>query len=557
MTLPYPVSVATEADDEGTLDEVTAPLSSPAQAVHEKAFAKIHFNEGETPAAPIDEYKAMLKEMRSTFRGGKTRDLAWRKHQLNQLIKLCLENIDAIVEAMGIDLGGPKLRSVFEMGFVEQARYALKNLDRWARDEPVAFGSPWGRNVVRREPKGVVLCISPWNFPINLALDPLVAILAAGNCCVLKPSEMASASCALLTRLVPRYMDPDAVRIITGGAPEVTALLELKWDHIMYTGNGSVGRVVMAAAAKHLTPVTLELGGKSPVIVDKSAKIDLAAKRIAQGKWISNAGQVCIAPDYVLVDKEVEAPLLDALAREANEMLGSDKQAHGSGAPPNGELEYAYGKIINERHVERLASLLDACGGKAVLGSARDIDAKQRYVPPMIISRPRPDAELLSQEIFGPILPVCPVASIDEAIERARFICETPLALYIFSENRATAERVLRATTSGGAAVNTTMEHVLTAQMPFGGVGESGTGAYHGRFGFDEFSHKRSILYRSTVVPMLMLPPVVRRGLVPSWLYALALRMQVTGFLPPALKATLAALVAAVVAAACSLLLRA
>ena len=267
---------------------------------------------------------------------------------------------------------------------------------------------------------------------------------------------------------------------------QVTALLELRWDHIMYTGNGSVGRIVMSAAAKHLTPVTLELGGKSPVIVDKTANVPLAAKRIAQGKWFANAGQVCISPDYVLVDRAVEAPLLDALAKEAREMLGTSREAHGVGLTAQDPDERAYGKIINERHVHRLASLLEDSGGTIVYGSADDIEPSNLYVPPIIVSRPKPDAELMRQEIFGPILPVCPVASIEESIDLVRHVCETPLALYVFSEDRAAVERVLKATQSGGAGVNTTMEHQMTCQMPFGGVGESGIGGYHGKFGFEE-----------------------------------------------------------------------
>lgn len=518
--------------------------------VHEKAFAKIHDEDKSAAhsAVPNEEYEKMLDDLRATFRSGVTKDNVWRKQQLNQLIKLLVENHTAIIDAIQADLGGPKLRGVFEMQAVEQARYAVKMLDRWTRDESPAWGSPWARNAIRRTPKGVVLCISPWNFPIDLALNPLVGILAAGNCCVLKPSEMSAASCKLIAELVPRYMSTDAVRVVVGGAPEVAALLELRWDHIMYTGNGSVGRVVMAAAAKHLTPVTLELGGKNPVLVDKTANVPLAAKRIAQGKWLANAGQVCICPDYVLVERETEAALLDALAKEARAMLGASREAHGVGLPVGAE-ERAYGKIINERHVRRLASLLDGAGGTVVFGSAAEIDPVSHYVPPIIVSRPSPDSVLLREEIFGPILPVCPVASIDEAIEAVRRVCETPLALYVFSEDRAAVEKVLHATQSGGAGVNTTMEHQLTVQMPFGGVGESGTGDYHGKFGFDEFSTMRAIMYRTTLLPLTLIPPVISEGRVPEWLYPIALRMQVTGFVPPALKAVMAVVLPALAVA--------
>ena len=366
----------------------------------------------------------------------------------------------------------------------------------------------------------------------QLALNPLVAVLAAGNCAVIKPSEVSAASCRLLAQLIPRYLSADAVRVVVGGPSEAKALLELQWDHILYTGNGSVGRVVMAAAARHLTPVTLELGGKNPAIVDATANVGLAAKRIAQAKWVANAGQVCVSPDYVLVDRRVEAALLDALANEARAMLGEGRGAHGLGVTGEEADLVAYGRIINEQHVCRIARLVEGSGGTVLLGRVGDIEPESRYVPPLIVSRPRPESPLMREEIFGPVLPVVPVSSVDEAIERARHICESPLALYIFSEERSTQELVLRSLPSGGVTVNGAMEHMTTPEMPFGGVGSSGMGAYHGRFGFDEFSHKRAILYRTTRLPLTMLPPVLSNGRVPSWLYAVALRVQVLGVVP-------------------------
>ena len=548
------------------------PIDSPLKTATERGFAKIHTVD-EAAAAfqgkvasekgrreeADGEYHAMLRDLRATFRSGVTKKLEWRKQQLRQLILLFTENADAIMEAIHADLGGSHLRGVFDMGAVEQARLALASLDAWAKDESVSFGSALGSSYVRREPKGVVLNISPWNFPVNLALDPLVAILAAGNCAVLKPSELSPASEALLARLVPQYLDASAVRVVTGGAADTTALLEMRWDHILYTGNGSVGRLVMAAAARHLTPVTLELGGKSPVIVAKSANISLAAKRIALGKWFANAGQVCISPDYVLCDEAVEAPLLAALANELKATVGEGRVAHGVDCSAEDEGLCAFGRIINGRHVERISALLDGCGGKTVFGDASQIDAAARYVPPMLISRPDHASELLKQEIFGPILPVVAVPSVDVAIARVREICETPLALYVFTEDGAEAERVLTAIPSGGASVNTTMEHALAAGAPFGGVGASGMGSYHGKFGFDEFSHKRSVLYRTTKVPITFIPfiELITGGRVPKWLGPLALMNNVTGFVggwvvPSKVQATLkaAAPVAAAVAVA-------
>ena len=517
----------------------------------EKGFAALHLQDAfvEDNSSSAD-YFAMLHELRTTFRTGVTKSVSWRKHQLGNLINLIKENTDAIREAVQADLGGPDLRGVFDMGAIEQAAYAISMLDRWTKDEKVSFGSPWGSNVIRHEPKGVVLVIAPWNFPFDLALGPMVAVLAAGNCCVLKPSEVASASCELLTKLIPQYMSRSAVRVVAGGPPEVTALLELRWDHIMYTGNGSVGRIIMAAAAKHLTPVTLELGGKSPVIVDKTANIQLAAKRIVQGKFAANAGQVCISPDFVLVEGSVESELLGALKHEARELLGDSKEAHGVGAPAEEAGVCLFGRIINERHVRRINDLVRDCGGRMVLGRREDIDATERYVPPLIISRPRDDAELLQQEIFGPVLPVVPVGSMDDAIARSRSICEHPLALYVFSEDAPAVERILKALDSGGASVNSTMEHAMTPQMPFGGVGESGMGVYHGRAGFEEFSHKRSILYRTTLLPLTMLPgaPVIKAGRVAKWMYGLALKMQVTGVLSERSRALLRLVAMAVIA---------
>ena len=379
-----------------------------------------------------------------------------------------------------------------------------------------------------------MLVIAPWNFPLDLALSPVVGILAAGNVCVVKPSEVSTHCEALLAKLLPRYLPSDAVRVVTGGPSVSAALLEQRWDHIMYTGNGSIGRLVMAAAAEHLTPLTLELGGKCPVIVDETAKIGLTARRIAQGKWLSNAGQICISPDFVLVHEAVERPLLHALEHEAKAMLGDDKDAWlGVSAPPG---RCAYGRIINERHVHRIAALLDDCGGTTLIGRTDQIDAQARFVPPLIVSRPDADADILTEEIFGPVLPVVPVASVDEAIERVRRICEHPLALYVFSESRTGVEHVLSSINSGGASVNSTLEHATNPLTPFGGAGESGFGAYHGKAGFHEFSHRRSLLYRTTRLPLTMLPGVIQKGLVPPWLYGLVIKIKVSGFLSPRLQ---------------------
>jgi len=469
-------------------------------------------------------FEVMVGELRSNFRTGKTKSLEWRKQQIRQLIKMVQENVDSIQKAVKEDLGGARVRSVFEMDAVEDAHMALENLDRWAADERVPDENAFGKSVIRREPKGVVLIIAPWNFPIALALRPLVAVLAAGNCAVLKPSEVSVHCGKLLAEIVPKYLPRDAVRVATGGVSETTALLACHYDHIMYTGNGTVGRIVMAAAARNLTPVTLELGGKSPVIIDKTAKLGLAAKRIMVAKFGANAGQICIAPDYILVERSIKDKFLSLLCAEVKASIGSTKEEL-CGESDN----IALGRIINGRHVGRIRSLVANSGGSVVLGNPDDIDENTRHIPPIVIANPNEDSELLREEIFGPVLPVVTFDSLDEAIHKANAICEHPLALYVFSESSQSIEKVLRNCTSGGVAVNSAIEHYTNTNLPFGGVGESGMGAYHGKFGFEEFSHKRAIMYRTTLLPMTVLPPPVK-GKYPDFLFNVALKMGVFGW---------------------------
>jgi len=498
----------------------------------EAGFAQVRVTkdiDADSVASLAKKFGSDVDDLRRYFRSGVTKSLAWRRQQLNALIRAIEENTDEIAEAIQNDLEGPRLRGIFDMDAHGESLMALQNLDKWASDEPVPDDHFNGKSVIRREPKGVVLLISPWNFPIGLALRPLASIIASGNCCILKPSEVATHSAVVIQNIVTRYLSRDAFRVIQGAVPETTALLSLKWDHIMYTGNGCVGRIVMSAAAKHLTPTTLELGGKSPVFVDSSAKMGLAAKRIVLAKFALNTGQICVAPDYVLVEKKVRNKFLAALTREITAQFGTKHMN-----PPESDEDRntrAFGKIINERHACRLKSLLDGCGGEAVVGNVKDIDTSRCFVPPIVIADPKVDCNLLKQEIFGPILAVVTVDDVDAAITRAHQICEHPLALYIFSQNSKNIETILQRCTSGGACVNSALEHLVNPHLPFGGVGESGMGAYHGKYGFDEFSHKRSILYRTTLLPLTVLPPPVN-GSFPSFLYAVALKMNVMGWLP-------------------------
>jgi len=293
---------------------------------------------------------------------------------------------------------------------------------------------------------------------------------------------------------VARHLDPDAVAVVEGGVPETTALLEERWDHIFYTGNGTVGRVVMTAAAKHLTPVTLELGGKSPAIVDRSADLDATARRLAFGKY-TNAGQTCVAPDYVLVDRTVERPLAARLRDTVRDFYGADPR-----------VSPDYGRMVNERHFRRVVELLDADGaGDIVFGGERDESA--RYVAPTALAGTDPSSRIMREEIFGPVLPIIAVDDLDEAITFVNGR-DKPLALYVFAADTDVTDRVLAETTAGGVCVNATMFHLAVPGLPFGGVGESGMGAYHGRAGFDTFSHRKSVLVKGTRPdPSIAYPP--------------------------------------------------
>jgi aldehyde dehydrogenase (NAD+) len=335
-----------------------------------------------------------------------------------------------------------------------------------------------------QEPLGTVLIIAPWNYPVQLVLGPLIPALAAGNTAVVKPSEVAPATAAALADLIPRYLDERAVQVVTGGVDETTELLAHQFDHIFYTGNGTVGRVVMEAASRHLTPVTLELGGKSPAIVTDSADVVVSARRIAWGKFV-NAGQTCVAPDYVLVPESLHDQFVAELVTALKTFFGDDPAT-----------SQDYGRIVNARHHARLTGLLDRGGYDAVaVGGERDIDS--RYIAPTVLTGVKPDAAVMEDEIFGPILPVLTYEQLDDAIA---FVNERPkpLALYVFGSRATAIDRVVEHTSAGGVTVNHTLLHVSVHDLPFGGVGASGMGAYHGDAGFHIFSHAKPILHRST-----------------------------------------------------------
>lgn len=434
-------------------------------------------------------------ELRAAVTGGHTAPRAYREQQLDALVRMLLQNVSLWERALADDLGKSQVEShLTEISVtVAEARAARRSLRRWMAPTsviaPVALQPAAARTVP--EPLGATLIIAPWNYPLQLALAPLVGAIAAGDAAVVKPSELAPATSRLIARLVPDYLDARSVRVVEGDAAITTELLAQRWDFIFYTGNGTVARIVAEAAAKHLTPTVLELGGKSPVYVHRSADIETAARRIAWGKWL-NAGQTCVAPDHVLVDREVEHELVDALRRATAEQLGDARTS------PD------YARIINERHHERVRGLLGS--GTVVTGG--EADATERYIAPTILTDVADDAPVMQEEIFGPVLPVLPVDGVSGFIRRMREL-DKPLALYVFARDRATIRRVERETSSGGLGINVAVAHVGVGALPFGGVGESGMGAYHGRASFEAFSHRKSVLSKPTAIDTLRLiyPP--------------------------------------------------
>jgi aldehyde dehydrogenase (NAD+) len=441
------------------------------------------------------EIPAVVAGLRKTFDAGTTRPIAWRREQLERFRTMMIDREAELAAALQKDLGKPPMEAyVAEIHFVQaEIEHALKNLRRWTRNESVStpLALQPAKSMIVREPLGVVLIIGPWNYPVQLVLGALVPAIAAGNCAVLKPSELAPASSAAMARLVPQYLDTSVVQVVEGGVAETQALLAQKFDHILFTGGGTVGKIVMEAAAKHLTPVTLELGGKSPCIVDRDADLDVAARRIAWGKFF-NTGQTCIAPDYLLVQKDVEAPLLEKIKAAIARFYGDEPKKS-----PD------YGRIINARHHARLVGLLG--DGEVVTGGQHDVS--ERYIAPTVLKDVKPESKVMADEIFGPILPVIAVKDVDEAIAfvNAR---PKPLALYVFAKERAVQDAVLARTSSGGACVNDVIVHPAVPDLPFGGVGPSGMGAYHGRAGFETFTHRKAVVRKSTAIdPALRYPP--------------------------------------------------
>ena len=444
--------------------------------------------------------QALLGRQRAYFAGGGTLPVPARIRALERLEQALLAHEEDLYQALRADLGKSRTESYLcEVGLtLSELRYVRRHVKAWSRRRPAlpSLAQLPGRCFLQPEPYGVVLILSPWNYPVLLTLEPLIGALAAGNCAVVKPSAYSPNTSAVLSALIEEALPQEHAAVIQGGRQENQALLGQKFDYIFFTGSVSVGREVMAQAATHLTPVTLELGGKSPCIVDGTADLALAARRIVFGKFL-NCGQTCVAPDYLLVQREKKDALLAQIAREIVRMYGE----HPLESPD-------YGKIIIEKHFRRLLGLLDS--DKLVLGGERDPAALR--IAPTILDNVTGEDPVMQEEIFGPILPVLPVDSLEEAIafvrERPR-----PLALYLFTSSREAERRVFSQLSFGGGCVNDTILHLASSHLPFGGVGDSGMGAYHGKYSFLTFSHEKGILKTSTRldVPLRYPPYTVRK----------------------------------------------
>ena len=414
------------------------------------------------------------------FRTGVTRGVDFRIDMLKKFRKAIIENDELISAALKADLNKQPFESYMcETGLLlEEINFHIKRLKKWSKTRRVksGIGQLPGKSYVCPEPYGVVLIMAPWNYPVQLCLMPLVGAISAGNCAVVKPSAYAPESSRVISKLIESAFPTVFVTAVEGGRDANKALLDEPFDYIFFTGSVAVGKTVMEAAAKRLTPVTLELGGKSPIIVDETANLPLAARRIAFGK-VLNAGQTCVAPDYLMIEKSVEAPFIEEYKKALASFF------------PEGDMSGMV-RIINDKHFERVCNILDN-SGNVVIGGARD--AETRFIEPAVLTGVPVDSPAMQQEIFGPVLPVLPYEKLDDCIDFIRSRPK-PLALYIFSENKMNQEKVLNSCSFGGGCINDTVIHLASSHMSFGGVGESGMGSYHGKKSFDTFTHYRSVL---------------------------------------------------------------
>lgn len=441
-----------------------------------------------------EETKKLLQMQRAFFQAGKTKDLNFRVNRLKALRKTIVKRNQEIMEALNKDFGKCEFEAFTNeiLGVLDEIKLAVNNLESWASPQKVKtplvhFPSA---SKIYYEPYGLVLVISAWNYPFQLAMNPLVGAIAAGNCCMLKPSELAPNTSAVLASLIKDCFAEEHCCVIEGGVEETTALLKRKFDFIFYTGSTRVGKIIAKAAAASLTPVVLEIGGKSPCIVSQHADIKTSARRIAWGKFM-NAGQTCVAPDYVLVHKKVKDQLIKELEKQILAFYGCDASKSKD-----------YCRIINQDHFQRLAVYLQ--DGTLCIGG--NSDANERYIEPTVLQDITWEHPVMQQEIFGPILPILEYEDFSQVIDTIN-AHERPLALYLFTRNKKEQRRIIREVSFGGGCINTTILHVANPHLPFGGIGNSGMGSYHGKWSFETFSHKKSVLKKSLAIDSKLLYP--------------------------------------------------
>lgn len=437
-----------------------------------------------TTSHSATDYGAIVKSVRDYHATIGKQDIKWRKAQLKALKEMLEKEEAVLLEALQKDLGkGPIESHITEIGLIKsEINVALKNVGKWAKPKkvpmPLHLKPATGKTVY--EPYGVALIIGAWNYPLTLTLAPLVGAIAAGNAAIIKPSEIASATAKVLEEIMPRYLDPKAFRVVQGGKEETTDLLKEQFDKIFFTGSKRVGSIIMGAAAKNVTPVTMELGGKCPAIVDSSADIDLTARRLVFGKFI-NAGQTCVAPDYVLVDEKTAPALTAAFKKTITAFYGED---------PRHSADYS--RIVNAFHHQRLVDQMS--GHEIVHGGEHD--AQSLYIAPTVLKVTDLNTPIMNDEVFGPLLPIVTVKNMSEAFN---YIAQKdkPLALYIFAKNKKVIKQAQNMC-AGAVGINEAIVHPSVAELPFGGVGGSGFGKYHGKWGFEEFSNAKAVFNGAT-----------------------------------------------------------
>ncbi|HDA0558716.1 TPA: aldehyde dehydrogenase [Staphylococcus aureus] len=426
-------------------------------------------------------------DSKAFFNTQQTKDISFREEQLKKLSKAIKSYESDILEALYTDLGKNKVEAyATEIGItlksIKNARKELKNWTKTKNVDTPLYLFPT-KSYIKKEPYGTVLIIAPFNYPFQLVFEPLIGAIAAGNTAIIKPSELTPNVARVIKRLINETFDANYIEVIEGGIEETQTLIHLPFDYVFFTGSENVGKIVYQAASENLVPVTLEMGGKSPVIVDETANIKVASERICFGKF-TNAGQTCVAPDYILVHESVKDDLITALSKTLREFYGQNIQQS-----PD------YGRIVNLKHYHRLTSLLNSAQMNIVFGGHSDED--ERYIEPTLLDHVTNDSAIMQEEIFGPILPILTYQSLDEAIA---FIHQRPkpLSLYLFSEDENATQRVINDLSFGGGAINDTLMHLANPKLPFGGVGASGMGRYHGKYSFDTFTHEKSYIFKST-----------------------------------------------------------